>query len=62
MTKLELHVKTELMKHHMTQRDLARELGVHHVQLNAVIKGRRDDRTVTEAIWNWLRKVWTEEK
>ena len=58
MTKLELHIKTELMKLGMTQRDLARELGIHYVQLNAVIKGRRDDRAVTEAIWNWLREVW----
>ena len=60
MTKLELHVKTELIKRGMTQRALARELGIHHVQLNAVLKGRRDDRTVTEAIWNWLRSIWTE--
>ena len=61
MTKLELHVKTELIKRGMTQRALARELGIHHVQLNAVLKGRRDDRHATELIWNWLRKVWTEE-
>ncbi len=60
MTKLELHVKTELIKRSMTQRALARELGIHHVQLNAVLKGRRDDRHATELIWNWLRKVWTE--
>jgi plasmid maintenance system antidote protein VapI len=46
------------MKLGMTQRDLARELGIHYVQLNAVIKGRRDDRIVTEAIWSWLRKIW----
>lgn len=60
MTKLELHVKTELMKKHMTQRQLAALLGVHHVQLNAVIKGRRDDRKIVELIWNWLRATWTE--
>ena len=60
MTKLELHVKTELIKRSMTQRALARELGIHHVQLNAVLKGRRDDHHATELIWNWLRKVWTE--
>ena len=61
MTKLELHVKTELIKRSMTQRALARELGIHHVQLNAVLKGRRDDRHATELIWNWLRAIWTEE-
>lgn len=60
MTKLELHVKTELMKRGMTQRELARVLGVHYVQLNAVIKGRRDDRRVIELVWNWLRKSWEE--
>jgi len=47
-------IKLELVRRHMTQTELAVQLGIGYKQLNAYLNGKRNSLAIEDALTVWL--------